>query len=1303
VSHASAILDFIAPRGSDNDPVLIQPGKGEASEADLVRAHSFGTIATSGLFDTRYYRDTNHPLDGSDAELLEHFLDSGCAEDRRPNPYFEPRWYLERYPDLATSGMQPLVHYILHGDLEGRRPGPLFNTPWYRQQYGLSATESALAHYLRERCNGIVSPLPEFDIEFYAKHNPDVIAARIDPFEHFVAHGFREGRNPSADFDVKWYAERYLSGSLETNPFYHWLAHRGQQGVHGRLPDTEPTVAREVRKSTRPADLFEEIKPLPETAVRRAKILAFYLPQFHAFPENDAWWGRGFTEWTNIARGLPRFAGHYQPRVPRDLGFYTLGTDGVKETLRRQAKMAHEAGVHGFIFYHYWFNRRRLMDGPLEYLLADRSLDMPFCLMWANENWTRRWDGAESEVLISQDYRPGDDEAMLSDFVRHFRDPRYIRIDGRPLFMVYRPGIIPRARETVKRWRKLWAETFNENPIIVMAQAFGDTDPESFGIDGAVEFPPHKLTQHMPPINHELTLLDPEFTGKAYHYGTVVSESLNEPQPSFPLIKTVVPSWDNDARRQGAGLVITGSTPVQYESWLRQLIDRAQRRPFFGEPLVCVNAWNEWCEGAYLEPDLHFGGAYLNATGRAVAGIVPKSLEAPGKLLLIGHDAFPAGAQTLLLKIGAALKRRHGIQIEFLLLDGGRMVADYETVAPTTVLPLGGSVETAIEAFAQRGFRNAIANTSASGHAVAAMAEAGGESVLLIHELPRLLQEKLLVGAVLRGLQTARLAIFPANFVRAAVFTELSIASADVAETLIMPQGAYKLVEPSPDAAQAFRAEMGIGPGEPVILGIGYADLRKGFDIFLQLWRRLNRTRRVHFCWLGDIDPELKRWLTDELRRAKATGTFHMPGLVSDVTPALSAAAAFALTSREDPFPTVALEALSAGVPVVAFAESGGIPEVLEREKVGRAVPYGDTAAMAAKLTRLIKAADPAAARARRRLVEDKFRFEPYVERLWEAALPGLPRVSVAVPNYNYARYMPERLGSIFNQSHPVQEILVLDDCSTDDSLAVIPAIAKDWQRDITLIANTTNSGSVFAQWRRAAEAATGEWLWIAEADDGSDPDFLERVMAAVTNPAVVMAFSDSRTIEVDGTPQWDSYKGYYATVEPDALTRTEVFDGDAFVERFLSVKNLLLNVSAVVWRRSALLRALDTVGDELRTFRMAGDWRLYLQALSEPGARVAYEATPLNVHRRHAGSVTHALDADRHVAEIAKCHAFAATISAGQTADLDAAQADYSREVAAYLTEHAPQEATVERSVRSEAAPRRPLKQKPRRTDIRN
>lgn len=1288
-----AVPNAVPPHGAPGSipaaarKVDARPQLSPEKQAELLRAGRMQALAKTGLFDAAHYAATQPDVAAAGVDPFEHFFDHGWKEGRRPNAFFDPLWYVEQNPDVARDGLNPLYHYAFHGDAEGRRAAPLFDSAWYRKTHDVPAGQTALAHYLAHRTSGRVSPMPEFDVAYYLAHSPDVAAAGVDPFEHFWGYGWKEGRNPSAEFDVRFYAQRYLRGETEQNPFGHWLAHRHEPGVFGRMPENESSIPREVKRFTRPAMQFEELRPLPAGAAPRAKVLAYYLPQFHAFPENDSWWGKGFTEWTNVPRGLPRFRGHFQPRVPRDLGFYGLD-DTV--AMRRQIEMAKAGGLHGWVFYYYWFNGKRLLEKPLEAFLADRSLDMPFALMWANENWTRRWDGAESEVLIGQDYMPDDDERMAAEFARHFADPRYIRLQGRPVLMVYRPALIPDTAATVARWREIFRTRFDEDPILVMAQSFNDIDPRRYGLDGAIEFPPHKLTQHLQPVNQELDILDPDFTGKVYRYETVVQTSLGEPTPEFPLIKTAVPSWDNDARRQGTGLCITDSTPAKYEAWMSELVERARANPFFGEPLVCVNAWNEWCEGAYLEPDLHFGAAYLNATGRAVTGLGRVAGQvAPPRLVLVGHDAFPSGAQTLLLEIGRTLKRETGIEIEFLLLDGGRMEEAYRKVAPTHVAGTEAALKARAAALAERGFARAIVNTTAAGRAVPLLAEAGIRAVQLVHELPRIIREKKLAAGARAGVEGADQVVFPAPFVRDRVLEELGLPPQE--KVIVRPQGLYRPIPRDEAGAARIRKELRIAPGEGLILGIGYADMRKGFDLFLQLWRVLQwrGRRRVHLCWLGAMDPDMQGWLADEIEAAKATGSFHLPGRRDDVPAFMNAADALALTSREDPFPSVALEALAAGVPVLAFDRSGGIPDLVRQDAAfGAVVPYGDVTAMAEAATVALRGSDAAVRDTRRALIEARFDWAAYVRDLLDLAVPGMAQVSAVVPNYNYARYMQERLGTIFAQTHPLREVVVLDDCSSDGSLAVIPRVAEAAGRAIRLVPNERNSGSVFAQWRKAAELAQGEFVWIAEADDLADPAFIARTVALMqADPRIAMGFADSRTIHADGSAQWESYKGYYASVEPGALSRSEVFEAEEFVRRFLGVKNLILNVSAVVWRREALLRALDACGEELKGYRMAGDWRLYLEALRPKGARIAYEATPLNVHRRHAESVTHALKADLHVAEIARCHAAArAAVPAEAGKALRPVQETYLAEVAQQLGGRLPE---AEETRAGPAAPR--------------
>ena len=1203
-------------------------------------------LGHSGLFDCGYYLGCNADLAGLGSEALAHYHQYGWREGRKPNPYFDPSWYRAQHPEVADAGIDPLLHYITAGEAAGFRPVAWFDPLWYARSYSLPEGMTSLRHYLQHRLDGTVSAMPEFDSGFYLRAYPDVAAAGLDPLEHYMVQGFREARRPFEGFDPVFYRQRYLNSATEANPLLHFLEHRDEAGVHPALPRHETTIPREVRRHTQPGPFFETVRPLPASVARRAQVLAYYLPQFHSMKQNDEWWGEGFTEWTNIARGLPRFAGHYQPRTPRDLGHYRLeGTD----TLRRQAAMAQAAGIQGFIFYFYWFNGTRLLDGPLEALLADRSLDMPFCLLWANENWTRRWDGSDSEVLISQDFRPEDEPALIDCYGRHFADPRYIRVEGRPLLMLYRPALVPDAKRTISRWRELFAERCGENPILVMAQAFGDDDPGTYGLDGAIEFPPHKVVQGAQTINERLDLLDTDFTAQVYDYDEIVDRSLRAPAAEFPLIRTACPSWDNDARRQGGGLVLHGSTPAKYQAWVEGLVRQALARPFHGSPIICINAWNEWAEGAYLEPDLHHGAAYLNATARAVSGF-GRSGAAGGRLLLVGHDAFTAGAQSLLLHVARQLRRAHGVEVAILLLEGGCLLDGYRAVATTQVMAADDpALPDALRRLRRDGYDGAIVNSAASGAIGARLAAAGIGYTLLVHELPALIAEKNLLAGLSEAARLARQVVFPAAAVQQRVQALVPI---DAERVRVLPQGLYRRRPFSARTRATLRRQLGIAASDLVLIGVGYGDLRKGFDLFLQLWRLTrnaadSRARRparvVHCLWLGDLDPSLKLYLGAELEAAIASGSFHLPGHVPDAPEHLCAADAFVLTSREDPLPSVVLEAMASGLSCVAFENSGGIPELIERHGMGATVPLGDVAAAARRAVAFATVAHaqaPASRAAAGRSAAARFGFDRYVSQLLGLAQPALPRISVVVPSFNYARYMKQRLVSVFAQNHPVFEIIVLDDASSDDSVEVARATAAEWDRSVRVIASGTNSGSVFRQWLRAASEARGEWIWIAEADDAADPRLLDRLSAALAGAeGAVMAFCDSSAIDSEGALLSDSYKPYYAATAGSLLDQDGLHDGQEFVQSCLSERNLILNVSGVLFRRSALKAALSRCGDSLFSFRMAGDWRLYIEMLREPGARIAYVADPLNIHRRHGGSATHRLAGQKHLGEVARIH----------------------------------------------------------------
>lgn len=415
-----------------------------------------------------------------------------------------------------------------------------------------------------------------------------------------------------------------LGGSTELPPV---TATDRRTGAAGSLDE----LLADHHRFTHPGPEFEEYDPDildragNRDSAKQPLVLAFYLPQFHSIPENDRHWGKGFTEWRQLARALPRFPGHYQPRIPRDLGFYTL--DGV-DTLRRQAQMAKSAGIGAFAYYYYWFDGKRVLERPLDSLLAS-DVDMPFLLIWANENWTRTWDGSESQVLLRQNYAAEDELALLEDFARHMRDPRYVKLDGRPLFIIYNPDNIPDTSATIARWRRRLNVEFGLTPLMFMAQTFHARDPRNYGMDGAIEFPPHKLAQSYF-VRPASDAYSNTYQGSIVPYDQLVEASLTEKPSPFPLIKTLVPSWDNDARRPNRGLTLEGIAPSKYQAWLHALIGRAMREPVFGRAVVAINAWNEWAEAAYIEPDVYYGSAFLNATARALVAAAADPLPPHG-------------------------------------------------------------------------------------------------------------------------------------------------------------------------------------------------------------------------------------------------------------------------------------------------------------------------------------------------------------------------------------------------------------------------------------------------------------------------------------------------------------------------------------------------------------------------------------------------------------------------------------------------------------------------------------------------
>lgn len=1204
------------------------------------RKEAMTVLQQSGMFDAKWYQSQY----GRKRNPLLEYCQTGYLEGRAPNPGFDPKWYCETYPDIKVEETIPAFHYAASGEAEGRMPCEFFEPKWYRQQYNLADSgELALVHYLTKGIAQKHSPNRILDVSYYNAQNPDVVKAKMSAVDHYYRYGWKEQRSPSAQFDAMRYKNEALNGALDINPVTHALLHYNKdqsaaKQTDAKVVDTVESVtdsdlpslnniAGNIKYFANPGPDFEGPSTTNcDNLKAKAKTIAFYLPQFHAFEENDNWWGTGFSEWRNVARGTPRYAGHYQPRIPRDLGFYDLNDESV---LYRQSEMALQNGIESFCFYYYWFNGKRLMDKPLD-MFADLDVDQEFCIMFANENWTRTWDGFDSEVLIKQDYRDEDEDDYLADTAQYFMNERYTRVDGRPLFIIYRPGLLPNARETLARWRAKWKQLIGVEPWILMVQGFGDEDPREFGLDGAVEFPPHKICKDMPDMHDTLTILDPAYEGHAKAYTDVINRSLSEKPPAFPLVKTVVPHWDNDARREGRGFTMHGSTPALYESWLQGAVNYAEANPFNDEPIVFINAWNEWAEGAYLEPDVHFGHAYLNATKRAVHGLT--SVRDRQKLLLVGHDAYKHGAQMLLMSLAKTFTRQFGLDVTILLKDSGPLVPQYQEVCKTVVLTQLGQQN--LEGWLRHeGIDIAVCNTSVTGDLLPVLTRAGVKAVSLIHEMPNLIKEYELTGNIQHIADHARKVVFPSNIVQDG-FNEF--ANDGSAEQIINPQGLYYPIAYDAAKRAAIRAELGILPSDKVVLNVGFADLRKGFDIFLQQARLLIAERPdIHFIWAGALSADMELWVQSDLDEALAK-RIHLIGFTNKMSDYYSASDCLFLTSREDPYPSVVLEAMCVGAPVVLFKAATGFDALMS--EYGHVVDRNDTQQVSRALVQCLYNDSRAAKKARVEYVDKHCRFDDYCFDLLQMLRPDIKKVSVVVPNYNYEEYMASRLNSVFDQTYPIFETVVLDDYSKDNSVKVIGDTAEDADRIIELVENETNSGNVFRQWKKGVDACRGELIWIAEADDLADPLFIARSIEAFDDDTA-MSFTNSKQIDTKDELLAQDYNYYYRIVDQTLFGADFNLTGTEFIERAMSTRNVIMNVSSVVWNREALNDALMAVGDELFDLKLVGDWRLYLEVLAQSGSSVAYISDSLNTHRRHASSVTHSLDHQAHLDEIQSMH----------------------------------------------------------------
>jgi glycosyltransferase involved in cell wall biosynthesis len=955
-------------------------------------------------------------------------------------------------------------------------------------------------------------------------------------------------------------------------------------------------------------------KPLKN---KQAKLICFYLPQFHAIPENDAWWGEGFTEWTNVLPAKPLFHGHYQPHIPGELGAYNLLD---KSTQKRQIELAKLYGIEGFCFYFYWFGGKRLLEAPTENYLNDPSLDLPFCLCWANENWSRRWDGLDSEILIAQQHSPEDDIAFISYLSKYLTDSRYIRIDGKPLLLVYRPQLLTSAIETVGRWRD-WCRANGIGEIfLAYTQSFEFCDPKEYGFDAAIEFPPNRTPA--PILTQEAVPLDDAMAATIYDWSYLVEQSAQYKQPTYELFRSVCPSWDNTARRKNNAAIFANSSPGLYQRWLNNAINNAvEHAPNPDHRLVFVNAWNEWAEGAYLEPDMRYGYAYLQATRDALSATTGQKI---GSVLVVTHDCQPHGAQILILETAKKL-RECGFTIYILALRGGPLQDDFAELGDM----LHGEfvdrkkVKEFLLKLSNQGVTVAITSSVVCGSIVPALKEYGFQVLSLIHELPGVIRKMKQENNAALIAQFSDQLVFPAQIVYEK-FNE--IAPVDSGKIKIRPQG---LVRKNPfkaqknDAHQFICKKHDLDKNTRIVLSIAFMDQRKGPDLFVEMAVEVLKTQpNITFIWVGHTRDEMEQKIIARINELGLSKKIILTGFVRDPLAYYAAASVYALTSREDPFPNVVLESAEVGVPVVAFDGATGAGDFII-EHGGKLAKALDPLDFAQQVCELLS--NPISE------IKSDVSLKRYALDLMHY-LNGFQRVSVVVPNYNYQDYIQERLSGIFGQRYPVYEVIILDDASTDQSVQVINEYLEKTGNEAQLHVNLENAGSVFKQWKKGCDICSGDLVWIAEADDLADEDLLSELTPNFDDDELVLAYCQSNQMGEDGGIIADNYLDY-ALETSDSFLTDYCRPGYVEIIESMCIKNTIPNVSAVVFRRNTLAATLNEIATELANYIIAGDWLVYLHVLMK--GTLSHSKKSLNSHRRHTNSVTNSTQFEQHLQEV--------------------------------------------------------------------
>jgi glycosyltransferase involved in cell wall biosynthesis len=1051
---------------------------------------------------------------------------------------FDAHWYLDSYPDVASSGLDPLKHFLQSGAFEGRNPSPVFNTKWYAGQAGFSYThENALLHYLENNSANKLSPCPLFDSQFYLKNYTDVREAGVSPFSHYMSGGAKERRRPNDVFLPQWYAENNpdaenpLVHHLKTNsvfsPLFNrdWYEKRYANALKDRSAPLEHylTFGRKANFSPNPyfdalwyqqqyRNQLESDDPFAHFVRtgdslglspgrnfdsnwyrwRHADAGSSDIPPFRHFISSGEREGREFSSVGTHRRKVSDIAipkgcvsqqyflkeapeheacdlnEEFTPTKPTVIAFYIM-------------TLPSDEGSQPSLFTGHYQPRRRKLPAIADVQnrfaadcdLAKRTGIDVFCLeITAGTNCEfvqaltekiipgfricLRFDTIETLQMEFSKAKPSF-ATVLNAFT-------YFMLDSKPVVFI-RQLNDDGQEEILHDLKRKFLEKLDCEPFIIVSYA--SSEQSSNGCDAFLHDPSivasMQLFDH---VNERIGLSSA--LSSAVGYTSMLLDSSQAIRRRKPAIKTVLPAFDDG--RTG-GFLTVGSKPKRYEFWLNTALSYSRTDTVCGVPLVCLNSWNDWQNGSYIEPDAHFGFAYLNATNRAIAGNCNVYFDALAdssqrvKVVLVGKSADNCSETEFLLKLTRLMKFGFGLEPVVLLRHGGALQSEFENITCTYIVDaMPNDVIGHIQQLLQDGFRNVICNT----------------------------------------LQTG-----------------------DFAKTLVA----------------------------------------LGFDVITL----------AHETGDGAASNEQRAELESALKYSRLT-----------------------VFSSERALKSIQLKTQ---IKLKNYVVSDFDPEIAETK------------------------------------AEDDVALRNYAFDLLKIFDPSLIKVSVAVPNYNYAGYLKGRLDSIFAQTYPIYELVVLDDGSSDDSLEVLHELQKQGNRDFKILPNEANSGSVFKQWHKSTLVCSGEVIWIAEADDGSSPEFVRALAPGFyDNPELKLTFTNSSQTDENGELLSDNYDEYYRSFKGLDFTKNFEIDSKTFLAKALSVRTAIANVSSALIRRDSLLAVINEMQSSLTELKVAGDWRIYIE-LCKRGGKIGFLREPLNVHRRHSGSVTHSSKSELLIRELKTIH----------------------------------------------------------------